>query len=67
MYEKLGNPAIVCAKRPDILLQTYDRYVSVHVGEGTDRVSMHAKWEEDNVDNTGFNRKRKCGTSENFV
>ena len=45
--KQLGNLAIVCAKRPDVLLQIYDGYVSVHVGAGTDRRSMRAKWEDD--------------------
>lgn len=45
--KQLGNLAIVCANRPDILLQIYNGYVSVHVGAGTERASMTAKWEED--------------------
>lgn len=45
--KQLGNLAIVCAKRPDVLLQIYDGYVSVHVGAGTDRRSMRARWEDD--------------------
>lgn len=45
--KQLGNLAIVCAKRPDILLQIYDGYVSVHVGEGTKCASMVAKCGDD--------------------
>ena len=45
--KQLGNLAIVCAKRPDILLQVFDGYACVHVGEGPDRASMYAKWDDD--------------------
>lgn len=45
--KQIGNLAIVCAKRPEVLLQIYDGYVSVHVGAGTDRRSMRTKWEDD--------------------
>lgn len=51
--KQLGNLATVCARRPDILLQIYDGYVSVHVGEGTMRASMIAKCEDDEAIN-GF-------------
>ena len=40
--KQLGNLAIVCAKRMDILLQIYDGYACVYVGEGPDRSSMIA-------------------------
>ena len=45
--KQLGNLAIVCAKRMDVLLQIYDGYASVHVGEGPERASMVAKWDDD--------------------
>lgn len=45
--KQLGNLAIVCAKRPDVLLQIYDGYVSVHAGVGTERRTMLARWEDD--------------------
>lgn len=45
--KQLGNLAIVCAKRPDVLLQIYDGYVSVHAGAGTERTTMLAKWDDD--------------------
>mgnify|MGYP000283483986 CR=1 FL=1 len=45
--KQLGNLAIVCAKRPDILLQVFDGYACVHVGDGPDRASMSAKWDDD--------------------
>ena len=47
--KQLGNLAIVCAKRPDILLQVFDGYACVHVGEGLERASMYAKWDDDNA------------------
>ena len=34
----------VCAKRKDILLQIYDGYIVIHVGEGTNRAYMTAKF-----------------------
>lgn len=33
----------VCAKREDILLQIYDGYVVIYVGEGPNRAYMTAK------------------------
>lgn len=45
--KQLGNLAIVCAKRMDILLQIYDGYACVYVGEGPDRSSMIAQWNDD--------------------
>lgn len=45
--KQLGNLAIICAKRPDVLLQIYDGHVSVHAGAGTERRTMLAKWEDD--------------------
>lgn len=47
--KQLGNLAIICAKRPDILLQIYDGYACVHVGEGPNRASVYAKWDDDNA------------------
>lgn len=51
--KQLGNLAIICANRMDILLQIYDGYVSVHVGEGIERASMVAKCEDNEAIN-GF-------------
>lgn len=45
--KQLGNLAIVCAGRPDVLLQIYGGYASVYVGEGPERVAMTAKWDDD--------------------
>ena len=32
--KQLGNLAMVCAQRPEVLMQIYDGEVSVHVGSG---------------------------------
>lgn len=45
--KQLGNLAIVCAGRKDVLLQIYDGYAGVYVGEGPQRASMVAKWDDD--------------------
>jgi len=45
--KQLGNLAIVCARRPEILLQIHSGEVSVHVGEGPRRETLHAGWEDD--------------------
>ena len=38
--KQLGNLAIVCAKRPDVLMQLHSGQVAVHVGEGPDRAVL---------------------------
>lgn len=45
--KQLGNLAIVCAQRPEVLLQIQNGQVSVHVGVGPDRTTMHAHWDSD--------------------
>lgn len=45
--KQLGNLAIICAKRPDVLLQIYDGYARIHIGEGPERAYMTAKWDDD--------------------
>ena len=45
--KQLGNLSIVCAKRPDVLMQVYGGRVSVHVGEGPERARMDAAWDDD--------------------
>lgn len=37
----------MCAGCPDMLLQIYDGYACVYVGEGPERASMIAKWNDD--------------------
>jgi len=45
--KQLGNLAIVCAKRPDVLMQIHSGMVSVHVGQGPERAVLSADWEDD--------------------
>lgn len=45
--KKLSELAIVCAKRPDVLLQLYEGFVCVYVGVEPERGSMVAKWDDD--------------------
>lgn len=45
--KQLGNLAIVCAKRPEVLLQLYNSQVTVHVGQGPQRAVLCAAWDDD--------------------
>ena len=45
--KELGNLAVVCAGRMDILLQIYDGYACVYVGEGPERAHMIAPCNDD--------------------
>ena len=45
--KQVGNLAVVCAKRPDLLLQIYDGNVTVDIGLGPSRAVMAAKWDDD--------------------
>lgn len=45
--KQLGNLAIVCAQRSEVLLQLHNRMVSVHVGEGPGRATLCAVWDDD--------------------
>lgn len=45
--KQLGNLAIVCAQRPEVLMQLSGGVVSIHVGAGPDRVTLFTKWEDD--------------------
>ena len=44
---QLGNLALVCARRPELLLQLYDGRVTIHVGQGPDRAVLCAAWDDD--------------------
>lgn len=43
---ELGNLAIVCAQRPEVLMQIYDGVVAVYVGAGCDRAVLHSPWND---------------------
>lgn len=45
--KQLGNLAIVCAQRPEVLMQIHGGIVSVHVGCGPERASLFAAWDDD--------------------
>lgn len=45
--KQLGNLALVCAQRPEVLMQVYDGMVSVHVGVGPNRSTLRAPWHDD--------------------
>ena len=45
--KQLGNLAIVCAQRVGILLQILDGKATVFVGEGSERRSFSANWDDD--------------------
>ena len=44
---QLGNLAIVCAGRSDVLLQIFQGQVTVHVGQGPERAMLCAAWDDD--------------------
>ncbi len=45
--KQIGNLAVVCARRDDVLMQVYEGMVSVYVGAGPERTYMIAKWNDD--------------------
>ena len=45
--KQLGNLAIVCANRPEVLMQIYGGKVAVLVGAGPDRAVMFTTWDDD--------------------
>lgn len=45
--KQFGNLALVCARRPEVLLQLYNGRVTVHVGQGPDRAVLCAAWDDD--------------------
>lgn len=45
--KQVGNLAIVCAKRPDVLMQLYNGTASVYFGQGPSKGSLSAKWDDD--------------------
>ena len=47
MMKQLGNLAMVCAQRPDVLLTLGDGTVAVHAGAGPQRRTLAASWSDD--------------------
>lgn len=45
--KQLGNLTIVCAQRPEVLMQLHEGRVTVYVGSGPDRAAMHCAWDDD--------------------
>lgn len=45
--KQLGNLAMVCARRPEVLMQIYEGSVSVFVGDSPERAVMYAPWDND--------------------
>ncbi len=45
--KQLGNLALVCARRPSMLMQIHDGEVAVYVGAGPDRVALRAASNDD--------------------
>ena len=45
--KQLGNLAIVCAQRPEVMMQLHGGKVSVFVGAGPDRAVMDSTWDND--------------------
>jgi hypothetical protein len=46
--KQLGNLAIVCAQRTDVLLQILNGKATVFVGRGPGRTSTTMSWDDDN-------------------
>lgn len=66
--KQLGNLALVCARRPEVLMQLYGGTVSVHVAAGPERTALHTEWDNDaEIEriirelNFGKYRERKAG------
>ncbi len=57
---ELSKLAILCAGRPDVLLQIYEGHACVYVGVGPERGSMVAKC-EDEAAIAGFIRELESG------
>lgn len=45
--KQLGNLAMVCARRPEVLLQIHGGQAAVHVGAGSDRATLITAWDND--------------------
>lgn len=47
--KQLGNLAIVCAKRPEILMELHGGLVSVHLGHGPSWTTLYIPWDDDQM------------------
>lgn len=47
--KQIGNLAVICAQRNDVLMQIYGARVSVYVGEGPERECVCLDWNDDVV------------------
>lgn len=47
--KQIGNLAVVCARRQNVLLQVGSEKVWVHVGAGPERDTLHAAWDDDDA------------------
>ena len=45
--KQLGNLAIVCAGKKNVLLQILNGTATVHIGCGPEKISMNATWDDD--------------------
>lgn len=45
--KQLGNLAIVCARRPEVLMQLHSGEVAVFVGSGPEWEVLHTAWDND--------------------
>jgi hypothetical protein len=45
--KQLGNLAIVCAQRPEVLMQLYEHQVVLYLGQGSERETLQAPWDDD--------------------
>ena len=45
--KQVGNLAVACAMRPDLLMQIYVGDVTVYIGHGPSRAVITAKWDDD--------------------
>ena len=45
--KQLGNLALLCARRPDILLRLLQGIVTVYAGAGPSRSALSAAWDND--------------------
>jgi len=45
--KQLGNLAIICAQRKDVLMQMLNGNVCIHLGDGPGRSVLSSEWDDD--------------------